>query len=195
MRSRPALIVFAIPAIVFAATLGTHSGVFAQVPQMHQSAGLRANTRNPQARVLAEISAFPRKSREIYRQGAYEGEVTPTTTTISPPPPPVAAPPESRPASELSSPSPPVGGVWACVRGAESSGNYADDTGNGYYGAYQFLPSTWDAVARRLGMTIFVGVLPSIAPPAVQDRFAVELEAEDGWSQWGARTRDLCGLG
>jgi uncharacterized protein YabE (DUF348 family) len=49
----------------------------------------------------------------------------------------------------------------ATLRGCESGGNYADDTGNGYYGAYQFSLGTWE----RLGYT----GLPSSAAPSTQD--------------------------
>jgi len=52
------------------------------------------------------------------------------------------------------------------LRSCESGGNYADDTGNGYYGAYQFSLGTWE----RLGLS----GLPSSAPPAVQDQAIVE---------------------
>jgi uncharacterized protein YabE (DUF348 family) len=52
------------------------------------------------------------------------------------------------------------------LRKCESGGNYADDTGNGYYGAYQFSLGTWE----RLGLT----GLPSNAAPAVQDQAIVE---------------------
>lgn len=47
------------------------------------------------------------------------------------------------------------------LRQCESGGNYATNTGNGYYGAYQFSLSTW----QRLGYS----GLPSSAPPAQQD--------------------------
>ncbi|MGH7193457.1 MAG: ubiquitin-like domain-containing protein [Candidatus Saccharimonadales bacterium] len=52
------------------------------------------------------------------------------------------------------------------LRGCESGGNYQDNTGNGYYGAYQFSLGTW----QRLGMS----GLPSSAPPSVQDRAIIE---------------------
>jgi hypothetical protein len=52
------------------------------------------------------------------------------------------------------------------LRQCESGGNYQTNTGNGYYGAYQFSLSTW----QSLGMT----GLPSEAPPAVQDRAIVQ---------------------
>ena len=78
-----------------------------------------------------------------------------------------------------------LGGVWACIRQHESGGNYATNTGNGYYGAYQFALSTW----RALGGT----GLPSSAPPAVQDAMAQKLQAQSGWGQWPVTSR-MCGV-
>jgi len=53
-------------------------------------------------------------------------------------------------------------GTWLeTLRDCESGGNYADDTGNGYYGAYQFSLGTWE----RLGNS----GLPSDAAPGTQD--------------------------
>jgi hypothetical protein len=38
----------------------------------------------------------------------------------------------------------PTGGTcWDCVADCESGGDWATNTGNGYYGGLQFLPSTW----------------------------------------------------
>lgn len=70
----------------------------------------------------------------------------------------------------------PASGVWASLRQCESGGNYAIDTGNGYYGAYQFSVQTWQGLG-------FTG-LPSSAPPAMQDRAAQMLESQRGWSPW-----------
>jgi hypothetical protein len=58
----------------------------------------------------------------------------------------------------------------------ESGNTYGEDTGNGYYGAYQFSLSTWYGLG-------FSG-LPSQASPATQDRAAAELQARSGWGQW-----------
>lgn len=68
----------------------------------------------------------------------------------------------------------------------ESSGNYAADTGNGYYGAYQFSLATW----HRLGF----GGLPSQATPATQDHAVLELWQQRGWAPWPACSAQL-GLG
>lgn len=59
------------------------------------------------------------------------------------------------------------------LRMCETGGNYSAATGNGYYGAYQFLPSTWDSIARITGRHDLVGVLPSKASPADQDAMVI----------------------
>jgi LysM repeat protein len=69
-----------------------------------------------------------------------------------------------------------VGGILARVRMRESGGNYAANTGNGYYGAYQFSLSTWESVGGT--------GLPSNASPAVQDQLAEKLYAERGCEPW-----------
>ena len=93
-----------------------------------------------------------------------------------------------RPALRLHPPRPSAGGaassgVWAGLRKCESGGNYADNTGNGYYGAYQFAAGTWHGLG-------YSG-LPSSAPPAVQDQAAQKLQARSGWGQWPACSRRL----
>ncbi len=75
------------------------------------------------------------------------------------------------------------GGVWYELRMCESTGNYGTDTGNGYYGAYQFALSTWYGLG-------FTG-LPSEASPAVQDEAARMLQARSGWGQWPACAAEL----
>ena len=77
----------------------------------------------------------------------------------------------------------PTGDVWARLRRCESGGNYAINTGNGFYGAYQFHPRTW----RGLG---YPG-LPHQAPPEMQDEAARKLQARSGWGQWPACSRRL----
>jgi Transglycosylase-like domain len=110
-------------------------------------------------------------------------------TPPPPPPPPPPAPPPAAPPTPPPPPPPPpaprapAGGVWAELRQCESGGNYADNTGNGYYGAYQFSLATW----HQLG---FSG-LPSQASPPLQDQAAQQLQARSGWGQWPSCARDL----
>jgi len=73
--------------------------------------------------------------------------------------------------------------VWERLRRCESGGRYDINTGNGFYGAYQFVASTW----RGLG---YPG-MPHQAPPSMQDEAARQLQARSGWGQWPACTRKL----
>jgi hypothetical protein len=71
---------------------------------------------------------------------------------------------------------------WAELRHCESGGNYQANTGNGYYGAYQFDLSTWHSLGNS--------GRPSDASPAVQDAAAQKLASQRGFSPW-----PLCGRG
>ena len=77
----------------------------------------------------------------------------------------------------------PAGAVWARLRACESGGRYDINTGNGFYGAYQFHPRTW----RNLG---YPG-LPHQAAPAMQDEAARKLQARSGWGQWPVCSRRI----
>ena len=73
------------------------------------------------------------------------------TAFLSPPPPP--APPAPRPVVAAPRPVVPAPAVatpagwtvWDTIAACESSGNWADNTGNGYSGGLQFSASTWRA--------------------------------------------------
>ncbi len=71
-----------------------------------------------------------------------------------------------------------------CVVQAESGGDYSINTGNGYFGAFQFSQSTWNFAAQAAGLSYLVGVLPSSATKAEQDTVAVALFALDGDQPW-----------
>ncbi len=81
------------------------------------------------------------------------------------------------------------------LRFCESGGHqgYGTATGNGYYGAYQFLPSTWDSIASQSGRPDLVGVPPHLASPADQDAMARALYARSGAGQWPVCGRALAG--
>lgn len=76
--------------------------------------------------------------------------------------------------------------VWLTkLRTCESGGNYQTNTGNGYYGAYQFSQSTWDRVARqRLGIPY---TRADLAPPEVQDQAII---ANTNLSKGGLATQN-----
>lgn len=54
------------------------------------------------------------------------------------------------------------------LRNCESGGNYQINTGNGYYGAYQFSAETWRRIAQRVRPDL-VNIRPDQAAPSDQD--------------------------
>ncbi len=76
----------------------------------------------------------------------------------------------------------PASADLASIRQCESGGNYGTNTGNGFYGAYQFTQQTWNGLGY--------GGVPSDASPAVQDQAAAQLLAQSGSSPW-----PVCGAG
>lgn len=78
-----------------------------------------------------------------------------------------------------------IGGddAFAKLRFCEAGGDYTKNTGNGYYGAYQYNIGTW---ANYGGFA-----RPDLAPPEVQDAKARATQAARGWSPWPACSRKL----
>ena len=133
-----------------------------------------------------------------------------TTTTPPPPPPtepppppttepPTTDPPTTRPPATEPPPTeeapPDTGGgigdpnsyaTWDALAQCEAGGNWAANTGNGYYGGLQFSLSTW----RSVGGT----GLPSDASRETQILMGQRLQARSGWGSWPACSRRL-GLG
>lgn len=65
------------------------------------------------------------------------------------------------------------------VRRCESGGNYKINTGNGYYGAYQFAAGTW----RGIGGGRYASYAHQ-APKFAQDHMAWKLWRAQGWGPW-----------
>jgi hypothetical protein len=116
-----------------------------------------------------------------------------TTTTAPPPPPPTTAPPTTAPpmttppvniqpgSGQLGDPN--LDASWDKLAQCESGGNWAINTGNGYYGGIQFSLSTW----QGLGGT----GLPSDHPREVQIAMGKKLWQTSGWAAWPACTRSF----
>ena len=66
--------------------------------------------------------------------------------------------------------------VWGKLAQCESGGNPRTNTGNGFYGMYQFTLETW----QSLGGTGY----PHEADAATQTAMAKKLQAQAGWGQW-----------
>ena len=67
-------------------------------------------------------------------------------------------------------------GHLQAIAACESGGNYSTNTGNGFYGAYQFTQETWASVGGTGN--------PAAASPAEQDKRAAMLYAQQGSSPW-----------
>ncbi len=167
-------------AVVIAALLGT--GFVAQrFDTPTASAGTNPADQHPNSTDSASRSGQSRlevRTLSVAPGSSATGDRLLALTTAMVALPPTAPPPPPPPRPATAASSAPAAGVWAELRQCESAGNYADNTGNGYYGAYQFSLATW----RSLGLS----GLPSDAPAAEQDQAAQELQAVRGWGQWPA---------
>src|SRR4051812_29944783 len=78
----------------------------------------------------------------------------------------------------------PTGSQLYALRMCESGGNYGINTGNGFYGAYQFDLGTWHSLGKP--------GYPHQASAATQDAAVRQLYAQRGWAPWpscGQRAR------
>lgn len=73
--------------------------------------------------------------------------------------------------------------VWEKLADCESHQNWADDTGNGYFGGLQFSQSAWESVGGA--------GKPSSASREEQISRGKLLQQQRGWAAWGACSREL----
>lgn len=71
-----------------------------------------------------------------------------------------------------------TGDIWEALRLCEAGGDYTRNSGNGYFGAYQYNIGSWAGYGGY--------ARPDLAPPAVQDAKARETAAGRGFSPWPA---------
>jgi peptidoglycan hydrolase CwlO-like protein len=156
---------------------------------------------------LASVRSVARRQAERALASAHSRAAQLTATarvhtlaSVSASVPDALAPPTAPPSQTVAAPSvvsPPANNgrvsahhddpFLACTRARESSGQYDVVSPSGYYGAYQFLPSTWDSTAVHAGRLDLVGVLPSHAGEYDQDEMAWALYQWQGKSPWGGR--------
>jgi transglycosylase-like protein len=86
-----------------------------------------------------------------------------------------AVPPRQRPAGTLTA-SVSAGPTLEAIAQCESGGNPATNTGNGFYGKYQFTQSTWESVGGSGN--------PAAASEAEQNQRAAMLYAREGAAPW-----------
>ena len=175
-----------VVAIILTVSAGLSVGVHASGP---------ASERGPRVSELAASSPIEATATTV----ATPPTEAPPVTTVPPPPTTAAAPPPTVPA--------PVAAPSICARkeplyadpdlvntpgrdvlARESGGDYhAISPDCLYFGAWQFLRSTWDSTARASDRPWLAGVVPSDASPADQDYIAAVLWHDGrGCSHWGA---------
>ena len=110
-----------------------------------------------------------------------------TTTTVAPAPPTTAAPapaPAPQPVATgggYNDPNNPA--AWDRLAQCESGGNWAANTGNGYYGGIQFSLSSWQSVGGS--------GYPNQASRETQIAMGQRLWNQGGWSHWPGCSRAL----
>ena len=104
----------------------------------------------------------------------------PPTTEAPPPPPPVEEPAPRRPAAGSATRD---YATWDALAECEATGNWAINTGNGYYGGLQFSLSSWQAVGGS--------GYPHEASRETQIEMGQRLQAAQGWGAWPACSAEL----
>lgn len=88
-----------------------------------------------------------------------------------------------RPQPQAAAPAVTGGSIWDQLAQCEAGGNWAINTGNGYYGGLQFSLSSWQAVGGS--------GLPSNASREEQIMRGEMLKARQGWGAWPACSAKL----
>jgi hypothetical protein len=159
------------------ATLGALQGNLARLVA-EQAAALAAARARAAAEAAQRLAAQQAAAAQAAAQQAAAAPPAPQTPTAAQ----GSGPPTLDTATVT--PSPTTNGVipanlssaFAGIRQCESSDDYSLDTGNGYYGAYQFSASTWSGLGGS--------GLASAASPAAQDAAALRLYQSSGFSAW-----------
>jgi hypothetical protein len=203
MMSVAALSAIAAPVALVAATVGGSSPTAAEKPALvSETKDIHPESSSPATRFAdgtSTVVAFNASATDA-QIARIQGIVAPTTTvpapaaaptpvrapaptppTTAPPAPPVTAAPVAVAAPAGADPNDPA--TWDRLAQCESGGNWATNTGNGYYGGLQFSASTW----RSVGGT----GLPHQHSRETQIEMGKRLQARAGWGQWPACTRRL----
>ena len=125
-----------------------------------------------------QLADRPLPVKEVMAAAAPAAPVAPVAT-----PAPIAMPAPVRASVAPSAPAAASGGVWDRLAACESGGNWAINTGNGFYGGLQFTLSSW----RAAGGSGY----PNDASREEQIARAQSLLASQGWGAWPACSAKL----
>jgi hypothetical protein len=141
---------------------------------------------HPEAQVLMEMGFTPERVKHLAKTHAPEH--------------PAASEVGGGGASKEQGAGTPTGGLVAVAQGIndflgavkthESGGDYAANSGDGAYGAYQYTPSTWNSMAAAAGYPQYANGRADLAPPAVQDAVA-RYNAAQQYKTYGGNFGDM----
>lgn len=116
---------------------------------------------------------------------AVEAQTPPPTTTPPTTTPPATNPPSTPPTTPPTTEAPaPSGDIWWALAGCETGHKYDNpNTGNGYYGYFQFSLPTWQSVGGP--------GYPHHHSYETQKHYAQILQQQAGWGQWPACSAEL----
>lgn len=186
VRRIAALVVVSVAGVALLAPLAARSAVDAPLPVADRllDAPAVAGAAFPRglltSRSLAAVDAPPTTGTEIIRERRLPAPKTaPMQATIVP----IAAPPAPRAPAAPAARAPTYSGdsVWDDLAQCESGGNWAINTGNGYYGGLQFSHGTW----HGYGGGEFAEY-PHEATREEQIAVAERLHAARGFAPWPA---------
>jgi LysM repeat protein len=165
-----------------------HGDTLSSIAGKHQTTYVRlfdanSNISNPNVIFPGQVIRIPAATEQLPDRLHPAPAVTkPRAQTASAPvaasrPAPAPAPrPQVRNTVAAPAVSAPSSGVWASIAQCESGGNWAANTGNGFYGGLQFTLSSWHAVGGA--------GYPNQASASEQIARAKILQARQGWGAW-----------
>lgn len=134
--------------------------------------------------LLQRTHLIPVHTRKVL---AMETHITIPTPTTTPTPSPTSIPTPTPTYIPTPTPQPTTDPtddrVWDRLAQCEAGGNWAEDTGNGYYGGLQFNQSAWESVGGSGN--------PAQASRTEQISRGKMLQAQRGWSPWSACSKEL----
>ena len=181
LTTAAALSALAAPVGLVAGTLGGSEGLEVERIASTEDAVRAQDASQAVPFVITRVDELDRL-RELITPPPTTAPPAPTTTTTVRPAP-AAARTAAAPAPARKGADPNDPATWDRLAQCESGGNWAINTGNGYYGGLQFSARTW----RSVGGT----GLPHQHSRETQIEMGKRLQARAGWGQWPACTRRL----
>lgn len=146
----------------------------AKIAKMNKTSSLRLfyankSIKNPDLIYPNQKLRVPSKSEKL------KARTVPSNSQITPKAVAEAAP-KARSVAKAAAPAVANSSIWDRIAACEAGGNWATNTGNGYYGGLQFSLSSWQAVGGS--------GLPSNASRSEQIARGQILQSRQGWGAW-----------